>query len=164
MIEVRQARREDLPRVNELRKMVNDIHVENRPDIFKAGFPKELQDYIYDRLEEENTDILVAEMDGVICGFASIAYVNRPETPFSRPRKFCDVGEFCVDSAYCRKGVGTALITHIKERARSRQINRIELNVWEFNEGAQRFYENVGFRVFRRDMEIDCSTEGSVIQ
>lgn len=33
-ISVRYAKREDLVRVNEMRKMVNDLHTENRPDIF----------------------------------------------------------------------------------------------------------------------------------
>ncbi len=41
---VRFAEEKDIIRVNELRKQVNDIHVEGRPDIFKAGFCRELQD------------------------------------------------------------------------------------------------------------------------
>ena len=36
------AKEEDLPRVNELRKQVNDLHVAGRPDIFKPGFSEEL--------------------------------------------------------------------------------------------------------------------------
>lgn len=40
---VRFAEEKDLEKVNELRKQVNDIHVEGRPDIFKAGFGKELR-------------------------------------------------------------------------------------------------------------------------
>lgn len=44
---VRLAKEKDLGRINELRKQVNDIHVEGRPDIFKAGFGVELRDYAY---------------------------------------------------------------------------------------------------------------------
>ena len=37
-------REKDLDKINELRKQVNDIHVEGRPDVFKAGFGNEIRD------------------------------------------------------------------------------------------------------------------------
>lgn len=37
---VRFAEEKDLDIINELRKQVNDIHVEGRPDIFKAGLER----------------------------------------------------------------------------------------------------------------------------
>ena len=36
---VRFAEDKDFERVNELRRQVNDLHTEGRPDIFKLGFP-----------------------------------------------------------------------------------------------------------------------------
>ena len=44
-MEIRFAREDELDRVNELRKQVNDLHVEGKPDVFKAGFNDEL--YVY---------------------------------------------------------------------------------------------------------------------
>lgn len=41
---IRFAREEELEKVNELRKEVNDVHVVGRPDIFKPGFDTALQD------------------------------------------------------------------------------------------------------------------------
>ncbi len=35
---MRLAKETDLDRVNELRRQVNTVHVEGRPDIFKPGF------------------------------------------------------------------------------------------------------------------------------
>lgn len=43
---VRLARWDDLERVNELRKMVNDVHVNGRADIFKAGFDDVLKNSV----------------------------------------------------------------------------------------------------------------------
>ena len=40
---VRFAQDKDFERVNELRRQVNDLHTEGRPDIFKPGFPGELR-------------------------------------------------------------------------------------------------------------------------
>ncbi|MBQ7919848.1 MAG: GNAT family N-acetyltransferase [Lachnospiraceae bacterium] len=153
---VRFAKEEDLARVNELREVVNDVHTEGRPDIFKPGFCDELRDYIYEIWEAENKDIIVAERDGVICGFACVHFVDKPESPYINARKFYDIEEFCVDEAFRRQGVATELIDFIKEDAKRRGMKRLELNMWEFNQGALAFYESVGFKTYRRYMEMDC--------
>lgn len=151
---VRFAKKEDLERVNELRKIVNDVHVEGRPDIFKAGFHDELRDFIYEIWDTENKDIIVAERNGIICGFACVQYVSKPESPFMNARTFYDVDEFGVDTAFRRQGVATELIAFIREGAKKRGIDRIELNMWEFNQSALAFYESVGFQTYRRYMEL----------
>ncbi len=151
---VRLATEADLDRVNELRKMVNDVHVAGRPDIFKAGFAQELQDRIYEIRDDPEQDIAVAEKDGVICGFAILHHVTRPENPFMLERDYLDVDEFGVDEAYRRQGAATALIAFAREYAAQKGIRRIELNMWEFNEGALAFYEAAGFTTYRRYMEI----------
>ena len=151
---VRLATEADLDRVNELRKMVNDVHVAGRPDIFKAGFAQELQDRIYEIRDDPEQDIAVAEKDGVICGFAILHHVTRPENPFMLERDYLDVDEFGVDEAYRRQGAATALIAFAREYAAQKGIRRIELNMWEFNEGALAFYEAAGFTTYRRYMEM----------
>ncbi len=34
-------------------------------------------------------------------------------------------------------------------------VSRLGLNMWEFNEGALAFYEAVGFRTYRRYMQLE---------
>ena len=63
---VRFAKESELDRVNELRKQVNDIHVEGKPDVFKPGFGQELRDFIKVILNDPEKEIVVAEDDGVI--------------------------------------------------------------------------------------------------
>lgn len=152
---VRFAKEEELERINEIRKMVNDVHVDGRPDIFKGGFEENLRDYIYEIWKAENKDIIVAERDGVICGFACIQIVDKLENPFMNARRYVDVDEFGVDEKFRRQGVATEMIEFIREDAGKRGINRVELNMWEFNEGALAFYESVGFRTYRRYMELE---------
>lgn len=116
---VRFATEDDLVQVNELRKQVNDVHVEGRPDIFRGGFGQELQDHIFAFQNEEDRAIIVAERDGVI------------------------------------RGIGRALFMFMQEDAKARGFTRIELNMWEFNEGALAFYEALGFTTYRRYMELN---------
>lgn len=154
MMMVRYAKREELTRVNELRKQVNDLHCEGRPDLFRPGFSQELRDYVYAIFNSENKDIVVAEIDGIICGFACIQYVEKPETPYRFALHFCDIDELCVDQAFRRLGIAKAIIAFIKEEAKKKGFNRLELNMWSFNEDALRFYEAVGFSTYRRYMEM----------
>ena len=151
---IRFAREEELEKVNELRKEVNDVYVEGRPDIFKSGFCAELRDYIYEIWKDPNKDILVAEKDGEICGIAILNCIYKPETPFMFSRDFMDVDEFCVAKKYRRQGVATEMIEFIKKYAKDKGFQQLELNMWEFNEGALKFYEAAGFETYRRYMEV----------
>jgi len=150
---VRFATEKDIEKVNDLRKQVNDIHVLGRPDIFKAGFCQEFQDFAYTLLNGENKDILVAEREGVICGMACVDYVCKLESPYMMARYFYHVQEIAVDEAFRRQGVARELFEFMKEDARRRGLDKIELDVWAFNESAKEFYEAMGFREMRRWME-----------
>ena len=151
---VRIATIEDLERVNELREQVNALHVKGRPDHFKAGWNEKLQDYARDMIQSEFSDILVAVRDGIICGFASVNYKDIPESPYRYALKFYQVGEFGVDEKFRRQGVATELVEFMKQDAKKRGFDRIELDVWEFNDSARVFYEAVGFQCIRRYMEL----------
>lgn len=151
---VRIAKEQELPRVNELRAQVNALHATGRPDIFRPGFGADLQAYAHTLWENENSDVLVALRDGVICGFACVEYVRKPETPYSLARAYYHVAEFGVDLPYRRQGVATELVAYMKQDAAARGFPRIELDVWAFNEDALAFYEAAGFETYRRHMEL----------
>ena len=152
---IRFAAFEDLERVNVLRKQVNDLHVAGKPEIFKEGFPDELQAYVYAVFGDPDKRILVYEIDGTVCAFAVLHHVVRPETPYMRARVFLDIDEFCVDEAYRRRGIATEMIAYVRSYAKTEGIERIELNMWEFNRDALEFYEKVGFVTYRRYMELN---------
>lgn len=154
-IEVRFARREELARVNELRRMVNDVHVAGRPDIFRPGFNEALQQCIYEEFDGDESDVLVAVADGVIAGFATIQYIHRPENPYSLPRDYYHVKEFGVDAAFRRQGVASALVDYMRNDAREKGFDRVELDAWAFNTGAKAFYDHAGFKVYRWYFEMD---------
>lgn len=151
---IRFAKENELVRVNELRKQVNDLHVEGEPDVFKEGFNDELRDHVYDIWNDSEQEIVVADSDGIICGFAVLHHIVKPATPFMYERDFMDVDEFCVDKEYRRQGVASEIITFIRKYAKERGFNRIELNMWEFNQDALAFYEAVGFKTYRRYLEM----------
>ena len=156
---VRFAFQSDLPAVNLLRKQLNDLHVAGKPEIFKPGFPAELRDYLYAVFDDPDKELVVAEQDGSILGFAILNALHRPETPYMFERRYLDVDELCVAESARRQGVGRALIDFIRNYAGVRGFSHIELNMWEFNRDALAFYEALGFTTYRRYMELPVEQE-----
>lgn len=150
---IRLAEKADLPSINQLRRQVHELHASGRPDIFQSEFNAELANHIYDIYADEKSKIIIAEIDGKICGFAVIEFIEKPESPYSLARNYLRVVEFGVDEACRRQGIGKQLFDYIKSVAKERNLDTIELDMWEFNEGALKFYESVGFKTYRRYME-----------
>lgn len=153
--EIRYASQKDLPQVNILRRQVSVLHAEGRPDIFRPDFCPEQEAYVVHELISEGADVIVASNGKSICGFAMVQYITRPETPSSKAHRFYHIEEFGVAPEFRRQGVATALIDFCRVEAHRKGFPRIELNVWEFNQGALQFYQAVGFQTYRRYMELD---------
>lgn len=153
-IMVRPAAFQELERVNEIRRYVNDVHVAGRPDIFRPGFCRELEDAVYQWFAREDRNILVAVLDGEVCGFASVEYLDRPESPYNLARKMYRVEEIGVAPPFQRRGVASALVKYMKADAARWGCPKIELDVWEFNQNALAFYERAGFVPYRRYLEL----------
>ena len=157
---VRFAREGDLPRVNVLRKQVNDVHVAGKPDVFKPGFSDELRDYLFVVWQDPQKKVVVAELDGTVAGFAVLNHIVRPENPFMYERDFLDIDEFGVDESFRRRGIASAMMAFIRDYAKKEGFRRLELNMWEFNQGALAFYEAAGLKTYRRYMEIYLDRDG----
>ncbi len=152
---VRFAREDELERVNELRHQVNDLHVAGKPEVFKPGFSDALRNYIYTVFNHPQKKVIVCERAGVICGFAILGRILKPESPYTYAKDSLDIDEFGVDESCRRQGVGTEMVAFIRDFAAKEGFGRIELNMWEFNQDALEFYEGLGFKTYRRYMEID---------
>jgi len=153
-IMIRLAKEEELMQVNLLRKQVHELHYNGREDIFKSDGWEDIKDIIEVRFASEESNVIVACLEQEIVGFAIVQYIHKPESPFQRARDFCHIEEFGVDKDHRRRGIATQLTAFIKKDALDRGFSKVELNMWEFNESALRFYESVGFRTYRRDLEI----------
>lgn len=141
---IRLARAEELDRVNELRREVNLLHVQARPDAFKPGFSAEVQ-----HLAEEFLDrggLWVALRRERVVGYAMVEEIRRPETPYRYADNYWSIDEIGVEQANRRQGVATELVRFLQGEARRRGVGKIELSVWDFNAGAQRFYQAMALR------------------
>jgi GNAT superfamily N-acetyltransferase len=61
--------------------------------------------------------------------------------------RYAKVGTVGVTHGFRGQGIGHALMTLVEEWAWSRGATEVHLNVWAFNEGARRLYEELGYAV-----------------
>ncbi|MBQ9324176.1 MAG: GNAT family N-acetyltransferase [Clostridia bacterium] len=151
---IRFAKESDLASVNVIRRQVHALHASGEPDIFHPGFPDAIRDHIQTIFRDPNQRIVVAEQEGVLCGYAILHAITKPETAFSFARNYLDIDELGIDEAFRRRGIASEMLSFIKDFAKEQGFHRLELNMWEFNETALAFYEAAGFRTYRRYMEM----------
>ena len=90
-----------------------------------------------------------------ILGYCFCAVEHRAPSAILNGSCLLYIDDFCVDEGSRRLGIGRRLFDAAVGHARQVGARSVELNVWEFNEGARRFYESLGFRTQRRRMEMD---------
>ncbi len=145
-ITVRRATMADYERLCELYAEVDALHVGAHPELFRMAEPPREWAHIQGMLEGADSTILVAEVEGVIAGFALLVVKDTPPVPVIAPRHFAVVDTLGVGENYRRSGVGRALMEQAEQFAREHGARDIELSVYRFNQAAVQFYEELGYQ------------------
>jgi len=153
-VTIRKADIRDIDGIISLLRQVSLLHHEGRPDICNGG-----QSYTPDDLglliKDKNRPSFVVIVDtDHVAGFCHCEIMRYTEAKFISERTLLYIHDFGVDETYRRQGVGSKLISAVREYALSIGAYDVELGVWEFNENAIRFYEHCGFVTQRRRMEL----------
>lgn len=151
---IRKAQVADKKEINKLRAQVQSIHANARPDIFRKEFTSKLEKVLDNYYELENADALVYEKNEKICGFMLAKYIITQERPFKVSQKILQIDEIGVDEKYRHNGIGKELIDFAKNLKSEKGLDVINLDMWEFNQNALKFYEAMGFTTYRRYLEI----------
>ena len=152
---IRRAEPSDTNELLRLLEQIAEHHRQGRPDIFKQNVRKYSAEELASMLQDKDRPVFVAE-DGHkgISGYVfCIRETCRGHAVF-QDRDTLYMDDFCVDKNARGQSIGKKLFDAVKDYARSQSIFHLELNVWEFNEGAIRFYQRCGFTTQKRHMEI----------
>ena len=150
---IRRAEKKDMQRLNELLYLVQALHAEARPDIFKIGAKKYTDEELSAIIANDDTPIFVWETDGVIAGYAFCIYQLTRETGQVFRRKTLYIDDLCVDPEFRRQGVGTKLYRYVLDTAANNNCDSVTLNVWSVNPGAVAFYRSLGMAPLKTTME-----------
>ncbi|WP_418040214.1 GNAT family N-acetyltransferase [Paenibacillus xylanilyticus] len=154
-IQIRKAAASDYPGVSLLMDELHQMHVEARPDVYRALQPRmEKQEFVA-LLETDKRYLYVAESvsKGDILGYGSAQLSLIQGVELLLDRKMLYINELVVGSDGRGQGTGKKLMNALIELGRELQADSVELTVSTFNTGAQAFYEQMGLAVRSSRME-----------
>ena len=151
---IRRAKEKDITAVTALLSQVLEIHAEIRPDIFISGTtkysPEELRAIFADDMRP--VYVAVNEEDEVL-GYAFCILKQAPPSQNIKDFRSLYIDDLCVDQSSRGTHIGELLFRFVKEEAVRLGCYEITLNVWEGNDIARRFYEKMGMKPQRTNME-----------
>jgi len=150
---MRKANKGDILRIIELLHQVNMVHHVIRPDLFKPHTTKYNEQELEAMLDDDSKPIFVYD-EGTVLGYAFCQVTEVKDNQLLENIKTLYIDDICVDEEARGKHVGKALYEYVRDYAKSIGCNNITLNVWEGNEPALRFYQNMGMQVQKTTMEI----------
>lgn len=111
-------------------------HYNHRKDLFKKKTKAELKEYVFEQIE--NGLKIIGYYNDELVGY--LAYEIK-----EKATKFIWIDELVITEKERGKGYGTLLMNEIKNIQEKENIQRIELNVFAFNENAVKLYKKIGY-------------------
>ena len=151
---IRRAEEKDIPRLHELLGQVLQIHADIRPDIFIPGTTKYTDEELRNMIHDDQNPIYIAADEQDNC--EGYAFCQLRQQPFSNnmvPFRSLFIDDLCVDEKTRGQHVGERLFDYVKEEAKRLGCYEVQLNVWEGNTAAAKFYEKMGMKTMERRME-----------
>jgi diamine N-acetyltransferase len=153
-ITIRRAALADYPGFLSVARATHEHPVALLPEIFRSVETPLPEEYFAGVVTGDDSDALVAERAGEIVGYA-VLYLRRATLDILVPRTAGFIGNFGVSAACRRMGIGRLLLEACCDWAREKGAISLDLDCWEANQGAMRFYEEMGMRVTRRWLTLD---------
>ncbi|WP_028242420.1 GNAT family N-acetyltransferase [Pseudobutyrivibrio ruminis] len=151
---IRRASGKDIDSLIKLLQEVLEIHANIRPDIFISGTTKYTRSDLLEKLANDEEPIYVAvDENDEVMGYAFCALKQQPFSTNMVPFKSLYIDDLCVDSKCRGQHIGEQLFEYVKAEAKRLGCYEITLAVWAGNDGAERFYDRIGFKTKERIME-----------
>jgi len=143
---VRAAQSADLDALADITAELQALHVEQRPDHFRAVDRQSLERWSSDLLSNPQGMVWVAELNGEVVGSVVVSRPQRPDAPFHVPgAAWWLIDQIGVLASHRRRGVGRAMALHVIGEAQKQGITQIQLNSWAFNQTAHAAFRSFGF-------------------
>ena len=152
-IVIRGAGPDDAEVLARLNGVVQQIHLDARPDFFGPAHHAGLPAWFRTQLADAGTRCFIAEAEGRAVAYLLAFVREQPANCFCPARKWMEVDQIAVETTQRRAGIARALIETAEVEARRVGATVLELNVWCFNDAAHEAFEQLGFRARAIKME-----------
>ena len=152
---IRRAEDRDSDRIIELLVQVCNVHADIRPDLFIHDGTKYSKEDLHEMYKDDTKPIFVAlDDEGIVLGYCFCQIKKNEGSRCIKPFTQLFIDDLCVDETSRGQHVGKQLFDYVKSYAKSLGCYEVTLNVWEGNDSARRFYDNMGMKPKETQMEI----------
>jgi GNAT superfamily N-acetyltransferase len=143
IMEIRLATLEDVTVISKMYEEFFAFHAGLQPTYFQEA--EEHGEYPESTIKSETADLIVSEVDGNVVGFAHVLESKSLPYDCIVQYKIAVCIDLYVKPAYRKMGVATELLKAVKEWAKKRDLDFIEIKVLVENDNAINFYEREGY-------------------
>lgn len=147
-IRVRDAVDSDLEGISGYLIETQEIHRKAYPNIYGPLSKDQALGFLRESLQKPEIFVRVAVIEGRIAGYSFFELQTFDRSTFKLPRRLFYIAQIAVDESQRRAGVGQALLEDVRTLAKTSGVDRLELEVWDFNVRARNFFSRNGFSPF----------------
>ncbi|EKO3626691.1 GNAT family N-acetyltransferase [Vibrio metschnikovii] len=138
------AQVDDLEVLNQLMFELHDEHHRACPAYFKTAHDIEQEKSIARYLDDPECLVYVAKQGSQIVGFITGHFCELISS-VSQPIPMGSIDELYVVPCYRQQRVAASLLAHLEQTFVEYGVKEMFVEVWEFNQTAQHFYQQGGF-------------------
>lgn len=148
---IRRLEEADYERFSAIMDQVQQLHVEWRPDVYRAISPLISRERFAELLQDDGW--YVAEADGTVAGVLELM-TRHVEMPSHVTKDILFISTMAVDEAYRGRGIGHRFFEKVLELKREKGFDSVELQVNAKNVRAYQMYKDYGFTEKSINMEL----------
>jgi GNAT superfamily N-acetyltransferase len=145
IVDITIIQKNDPETIAKLNRGVQEKHLKLLPDSFKEYDYKSVLEAFKAFLQKEGSLSFLAYFQGEPIGYATVFTRKYAENPFRKSYTSLVIDQMCVNKEFRGKGVGRGLVATIRDFAKQKGIDKLELSVWNQNKEAKSFYLKMGF-------------------
>ncbi len=154
-IYVRRAERSDVPQMLPLLEQLDAWHRESYPERFRPHAEGgRTQHSLLKEMVEPSSEYWLAVRAGKVLGLAFMMHRQLESNPLVKPDNYLLLDMLVVEEGQRRKGIGKMLVEQARKRAGEEGYSRVVIKVYEKNQEAMKFYEELGYKTLKRDLEL----------
>ena len=154
MVTIRKATTEDLARLEELYRELEEDAVLYQPEHFVFSPQGTRTEQVKEFLDSDTQTMLVAEKDGEVIGFAHLVLIKAKKVPCLKSETSLYLQDLVVTSEFRSQGIGTILMNEAKKYGKEKGADFFRTQVFPQNTDGLRFYERNGFS--EKMITIEC--------
>ena len=140
---IRLADKNDIKDLQRLYFELENDAVRFQPEHFVHG---DRDEAFFNAIFESGTqDMIVAELDGKIAGFAHVMILEQKKVPCLKPERVVYLQDLDVSEELRSKGIGARLIDACKDYGKEKGADFMRTQVFPENVRGMKFYERAGF-------------------